>query len=206
MSKLQNPTTWMQSRNALWNKYIHIKQIKPRTAQFLTCSYLFVKRETIPGRTQPLFLFRINAANYNNPEQDPIQRERKRSVFFVLNGSVPGAVGCWCWCWWWGGYYKWGAVEGKAKRSSFPRLSERASLSSAHSAQLMMMMGPLDFHPTLTLWPAFCTALCTVGRRRNSNWREKIAPQEKLLIMKSLCSFILGRAFFLFLNMKSPVT
>ena len=199
----------MQSRNASWIKYIQMKQMKPRTAQFLTCSYLFVKRETIPGRMQP-FLFRINTANYNNPEQDPIQRVRKRSVFFVLNGSVPGAVGCCCWCWWWGGYYKWGAVEGKAKRSSFPRLSERASLSSAHSAQLMMMMGPLDFHPTLTLWPAFCTALCTVGRRRNSNWREKIAPQEKLLIMKSLCSFILGQGFFffffLFLNMKSPVT
>ena len=59
VSKLQNPTSWIQSRNTSWKKYIQIKQIKPRTAQFFftMCSYLFSWRERRSPDGRSLFYF-----------------------------------------------------------------------------------------------------------------------------------------------------
>lgn len=70
---------------------------------------------------------------------------------FSKKPTLPWMLRRWCW-WCWG--YEIEARWRERQRSSFSRLNECASLSSTHSAQ--MMMGPW-ISPTLALWPAFYT-------------------------------------------------
>lgn len=103
------------------------------------------------------------------------------------------------WCWRWRGYYKWGAVEGKAAvllpPAQWTRISQLGSLSATDD-------GPLDFSLTDALTRLLHSALHTGG----CGWVGgiiqigekigKIAPQDILPVMKTLCSLFLDRLLY----------